>query len=78
MSTPGYNLVELPIYEYDLYLELQRKILTFDIEPEQARYEMIELIRPFMDHTPEPWERTEISLRKVVSNLTTSRPVLPE
>jgi hypothetical protein len=77
LSDQPFNTVELPIYQYDLFCELQRKILTYEIEPEQARYEMIELIRPFMDHTPEPWEKTEIVLKKVISNLTSNRPVLP-
>ena len=70
------NLVELPLYQYDLFLELQRKILAYDIDPDQARVEMLDLVGPFMDHTPEPWERTEVVLKKSISTLTTGRPLV--
>lgn len=67
------NQVELPLADYDKFLDLQRRVLTCDVDPETARYEMIELLRPYLDHTPEPWETTEISLQRTVSTLNSGR-----
>jgi hypothetical protein len=55
--------VELPLDAYERFKDLQHRILTHNIDPEVARYELIELLSPHWDHLPEPWERIEVSLK---------------
>ena len=66
------NIIELPIDDYERFKDLQRKILTYDIDPDIARYEMIEILSPHWTHVPEPWERTEVRLKKVISSIITT------
>jgi len=57
------NTIELPLEAYERFKDLQHRVLTYEVDPEVARHEMIDLLSPYWDHLPEPWERTEVALR---------------
>lgn len=67
------NQVELPLQDYERFLDIQHRILTHDIDPETARYEMIEILKTHMDHIPETWETTEITLARTISTLNVTK-----
>ena len=65
MPTSPTNKIELPLKAYEAFMELQKRILTCDVDPEIARHEMIDILSPYWDHMPEPWEATEVVLKHV-------------
>ena len=69
MATRRVNRIELPIKDYERFLDLQKRILASDVTPEMARFETIEILSPYWDHTPEPWEATEVVLKPIISNI---------
>jgi hypothetical protein len=65
------NRIELPLDAYERFKELHRQILCSEIDPDLARYEMIELLKTYWEHEPEPWEATEIVLKKAAISIST-------
>lgn len=65
----GYNRIELPVAAYEAFLDLRNRVLAYEIDPETAQAECIEILRPYWTHQPQPWEKTEIVLKPTVSNI---------
>lgn len=72
MGVSTTQIIELPAWAYERFLDLQDRILREDITTEMARYEAIEILSPFWDHEPEPWEATEIVLKRTTLSILTS------
>lgn len=64
MTSPT-NRIELPVEVYERFLDLQHRILTCEIDHEAAGNEMRDLLSPYWTHQPQPWEATEIVLKRV-------------
>ena len=69
MKREAHNLIELPLAAYEAFQELQRKIIAADIAPEMAKYEAIEILKPYWSHMPEWWETTEVVLKKAITSI---------
>ena len=63
MTSPT-RRIELPLKAYEAFLDLQGRILRMEVDFETARYETIEIIAPYCDGLPEPWEASEVVLKK--------------
>lgn len=66
---PRINQIQLPIEAYDAFMDLQARILSYDVDPETANFEAIEILKHHWDHQPEPWEQTEIVLKSTATSL---------
>jgi hypothetical protein len=59
-------VIELPADAFDRWLDLQHRMLTEYYDPEAAKAEAIEILSPHWTHHPEPWERTEVVLKRTI------------
>lgn len=57
-------IIEVPVGIYDAVRELQERILNYEVEADQARDEMNDLIGPYCTQLPTEHDTTTIQLRK--------------
>lgn len=69
-------IIEVPVGIYDAVRELQERILNYEVEADQARDEMNDLIGPYCIQLPTEHDTTTIQLRRslLVSTTPHSRP----
>ena len=63
------NRIELPAHAYEAFLDLRNRVLAYEIDPEMAQLEAINILSPYWTHQPEPWERTEVVLKPATMSI---------
>lgn len=60
--------IEVPTSTFDAIQDLQHRILSYEVEPDQARAEMLDLIAPYTTYIPtENDETTIVRYRPLIS-----------
>lgn len=62
-------IIALPAKDYERFLDLQQRIINYEIDPEMATYETIEILSPYWERRPEPWESTQVVLKKSIMSI---------
>lgn len=63
MSYTPTGRIELPAHAYEAFLDLQDRILRYEVEPDDAVAEMERILSPYWVKRPEHWEATEVVLK---------------
>lgn len=67
-------IISVPANIYESILDLQHRVLAHDVEPDQARYEMTDLISPYCQRLPvEGEDTTEIVLQRAVMSFSKAK-----
>ena len=56
-------IIEVPVRVYDAIQELQHRILAYEVEADDARYEMSELLAPYVSQLPTDGDTTVIKVQ---------------
>ena len=59
----AHHRIELPIEDFTTFQEIARKVHEREIDPEQAAYEVREVLAPHVTMMPGPDDTTEVVLR---------------
>lgn len=65
----AHHRVEIPVAVYERVLDLQERILSYMIEPDDAREEMMDLLAPYVTHMPDETDTTEFVLASQIISL---------
>jgi hypothetical protein len=67
-------IIEVPVRVYDAIQELQHRILAYEIEVDEARTEMQDLLAPYCRQLPTDLDTTTIQVKHNLISFPTERP----